>query len=223
MTEQTAHGAIGGLAEVAADVIVAAYGAGVSLIDENGQRLSVGATSNGVLEADHLQYTFGQGPCLTAWASGTPVYIADTHIDDRWEKWMTAAAKNGIRSCLSVPLLKKPVALGAMKVYSDSPDAFSDQDRKLLLNLARCAAALLGHIQASDLPQRISNDLRMSLASRDSVGIARGILMERHSINKETAMQQIIDLATSTGTTMNHQARIISESSDNSNTDNSSS
>jgi GAF domain-containing protein len=156
LTEQTAHDAVEALAHVAAGVIGAADGAGVSLMSSDGKRLSVGATSNRVLAADDLQYEFGKGPCLSAWATGAPVYIADTHIDDRWGKWMAAAAGSGIRSCLSVPLLRKPAALGAMKVYSNHPDAFSDKDRIMLVNLALSAAALLGHTQASNLPPRIS-------------------------------------------------------------------
>ncbi|MHA7240412.1 GAF and ANTAR domain-containing protein [Arthrobacter sp. TMS1-12-1] len=210
LTEQTAHDAVDGLAEAAVGIIRSAEGAGVSLIDTAGRRVSVGATSNAVLDADALQYEFGEGPCLSAWATGAPIYVADTRADDRWARWMTAAARNGIRSCLSVPLVKQEAALGAMKVYSASPDAFSDVDRRLLLNLARSAAALLGHIQTDDLPQRAGNELKAALASRDTIGITCGILMERHGIDRETAMAELIDLATSTGTSVWHQAMGIS-------------
>jgi hypothetical protein len=153
LTEQTAHDAVEALAGVARDVIGAAQGAGVSIIDSSGHRTSVGATDEDVLEADNLQYDLGAGPCISAWATGTPTYIADTlrgtnnHPDtdtdtgtdldgeghggtgsgDGWQKWAAAAAAKGVRSCLSVPLLNRPAALGAMKVYSSVPDAFSDR------------------------------------------------------------------------------------------------
>jgi hypothetical protein len=83
LTEQTAHDVVNGLAEIARDIITAAEGAGVSIIDQDGTRVSVGATDPDVLEADNLQYEFGQGPCMRAWSTGEPVYIADTRIDDR--------------------------------------------------------------------------------------------------------------------------------------------
>ena len=98
-----------------------------------------------------------------------------------------------------------------MKVYSSDVDAFSDEDRTLLSNLARSAAALLGHIQASDLPQRISAELKTSMTDRDNVIMARGILMERHGVDNDTAMRQLIDLATSAGTSIGDQALMISE------------
>ncbi|PPB48532.1 histidine kinase [Arthrobacter pityocampae] len=213
LTEQTAHDAVDGLAGIARDIIGAAEDAGVSLIDTDGTRMSVGATDPRVLEADDQQYELGQGPCISAWQSGEPVYIADTHTDDRFPQWTTRVTPLGIRSCLSVPLLHTPAGLGAMKVYSDTVDAFTGEDRRLLTNLARSAATLLGHIQASDTPQRISEDVKASLAERDTIGIARGILMERFDLDRQAAMNHLIDLATDTHTTIGHVAAMISERS----------
>ncbi|MHA7279906.1 GAF and ANTAR domain-containing protein [Arthrobacter sp. MDT2-2] len=161
-----------------------------------------------------MQYEFGQGPCMPAWSTGEHVYIADTGTADRFQQWTSAVTELGIRSCLSVPLLNKPAGLGAMKVYSTTIDAFSDGDRRLLLNLARSAATLLGHIQASDTPQRISDDVRASLAERDTIGVARGILMERFDLDRQTARNHLIDLATGANTTMAAMAAMISERQD---------
>jgi GAF domain-containing protein len=214
LTEQTAYDAVDGLAEIARDIIGAAQGAGVSLMDRDGKRLSVGATDPRVREADDLQYELGEGPCITAWSSGLPVLLTDTRTDSRWQQWSAAATSAGIRSCLSVPLLHKQTGLGAMKVYSDHVGAFSKADQELLMNLARSAAALLGHIQASDTPQRISNDVKASLADRDAIGIARGILMERLNLDKQAAMNHLIDTATETNTTITEVAALINERQD---------
>jgi GAF domain-containing protein len=194
LTEQTAHDAVNALAEIARDVIILAEGAGVSLI-QDGNRISVGATDRKVLAVDDVQYTLGEGPCLSAWAEVQPVIIADTTTDMRWKDWSDAAAEAGVRSCLSVPLLRGSESIGAMKVYSGSPDAFSDVDQRLLANLARSAAALLGHVQASDTPQRISDTVKEFLVSRDTIGIAGGILMERHDLDRDQALTRIATLA----------------------------
>ncbi|MDQ0734747.1 GAF domain-containing protein [Arthrobacter agilis] len=214
LTEQTAHAAVDGLAGIARDIIGPAQGAGVSLIDTDGTRVSVGATDSRVLEADDLQYELGQGPCMSAWSAGKPVYIADTHTDQRFTEWTSAVIPLGVRSCLSVPLLDKPAGLGAMKIYSNTTDAFSDEDRRLLTNLARSAAALLGHIQGSDIPQRISNDVKASLAERDTIGVARGMLMERFNLDRQAAMNHLINLATGANTTIGSMATMISERQD---------
>jgi GAF domain-containing protein len=194
LSDRTAQDAVDALAEVARDVIVQADGAGVSLI-LNGDRTSVGATDAKVLEADNLQYTLGEGPCLSAWAESRPILISDTMTEVRWKEWAGAAAEAGVRSCLSVPLIRGSDSIGAMKVYSGSPDAFKVEDQRLLTNLAKSASALLGHVQASDTPQRISDEVKRSLASRDIIGMARGILMERHDLDRDEALTRITRLA----------------------------
>ncbi|BBE21304.1 transcriptional regulator [Arthrobacter sp. MN05-02] len=214
LTEQTAHEAVDGLAEIARDIIGAATGAGVSIIDTHGTRVSVGATDGRVLEADDLQYEHGEGPCLTAWSLGEPVIITDTRTDPRFPRWTPTVSSLGVRSCLSVPLLGSPANLGAMKVYSDTVNAFTAEDEKLLVNLARSAAALLGHVQASDTPQRISADVRASLTERDTIGVARGILMERLDLDRQAAMSHLLQIATDANTPIGVMAATISERQD---------
>ena len=125
LTEQTAHDAVDGLAEIACDITGAAQGAGVSLIDSGGKRVSVGATDPGVLGAD-----------------------------------------------------------------------------------------LLGHIQAGDTPQRISGEVKASLAERNTVGVARGILMERFNLDRQAALHHLIKLATDANTTIGLMPAMISERQD---------
>lgn len=208
LTDRTAQDAVDALAQVARDAIGHAEGAGVSLI-QNGTRTSVGATDGQVLEADTLQYTLGEGPCLSAWAESRPVRLQDTMTDTRWRAWAGAAADTGVRSCLSVPLIRGNTSIGAMKVYSSSPDAFTAEDQRLLTNLAKSAAALLGHVQSSDTPQRISDAVKESLATRDTIGIARGILMERHDLDRDEALTRIATLSGGQRTSMGDTAASI--------------
>jgi GAF domain-containing protein len=210
LTEQTAQAAVDALAEVARDVIRHAEGAGVSII-RAGERTSVGATDADVLEADALQYSLGEGPCLSSWATNQSIIIDDTRTDVRWERWATAAATAGVRSCLSVPLIRGADTIGAMKVYSASPEAFSTVDQRLLVSLAKSAAALLGHVQASETPQRISSEVSESLRTRDTVGIARGILMERHDLGRDEALTRITALSSGTRTPVRIVAATIAE------------
>jgi GAF domain-containing protein len=213
LSDQTAHDAVDALADVVRDVIAHAEGAGVSLI-QGGERTSIGATDAKVLRADTLQYELREGPCLSAWADVRPVIIADTTTDTRWKDWSGAAAQAGVRSCLSVPLVRANESIGAMKVYSSSPNAFSEVDQRLLANLAKSAAALLGHVQASDTPQRISDTVKESLASRDTIGIARGILMERHDLDRDEALTRIATLSGAERVSMGDTAASIARRQD---------
>jgi GAF domain-containing protein len=208
LTEQTAQQAVSALAIAAKEAIAHATGAGVSLIKDN-QRTSVGATDTFVLTADDLQYDLGSGPCLSAWSEGKATYVEDTETDQRWQRWTTAAARTGIRSCFSVPLGEKPHGLGAMKIYAASPGAFTVHDQNILAQLATSAAVLLGHIQASDTPQRISDTFKDNLRVRDLVATARGVVMERLDLPEDEALSYLLTRAGREGLTLHDVAQSV--------------
>ncbi|MHA7219219.1 ANTAR domain-containing protein [Arthrobacter sp. MDT1-48-3] len=56
--------------------------------------------------------------------------------------------------------------------------------------------------------------MKTSLADRDTVGVARGILMERFDLHKQEAMERLIGLATDTNTTIGSVGAMISERQD---------
>ncbi|MCU1633896.1 MAG: histidine kinase [Micrococcaceae bacterium] len=208
LTEQTAQQAVSALAAAAKEAIPHALGAGVSLIKGN-QPTSVGATDNFVLRADDLQYELGNGPCLSAWSEGRATYVEDTESDQHWPRWSSEAARTGVRSCFSVPLENGAHGIGAMKIYAAAPHAFTAQDQKVLAHLALSAAVLLGHIQASDTPQRISETAKETLRIRDVVAAARGIIMERHDLPEEEALSHLLNEAGNKGVTLHEHAQSV--------------
>ncbi|AUZ86431.1 histidine kinase [Arthrobacter agilis] len=208
LTEQTAQHAVDDLAEAARTVIERAEGAGVSLI-LGGERTSVGSTDDSVLAADQLQYDLSEGPCLTAWATAEAQIIDDTTADGRWKRWNSAAADAGIRSCATVPLMRGREPIGALKTYSGTPNAFTAADARVLSHLATSAAALLGHIQASDTPQRIDAEVTRALSTRGTIDLARGIIMERHDMDPYEALEHMLTLVTDARITMAELAATI--------------
>ncbi|WP_434992088.1 GAF and ANTAR domain-containing protein [Arthrobacter sp. Ld5] len=208
LTEQTAQQAVSALAAAAKEAVPHAVGAGVSLIKDN-KPTSVGATDRLVLQADELQYDLGDGPCLSAWSEGKAMYIEDTETDRHWHDWSASAVSAGIRSCYSVPLQEGPRRLGAMKIYAATPDAFTSQDQHILAHLALSAAVLLGHIQANDTPQRLSEKFKETLRTRDTIAIARGIIMEQHDVPEDEALTYLLERAGDEGISLRDVARIV--------------
>ncbi|WP_053004795.1 GAF and ANTAR domain-containing protein [Kocuria sp. SM24M-10] len=194
LSEDGAAGAARRLAEAACVLVDDATGAGVSLLDEAGRRRTTGSTGGSVDAADALQYELGEGPCLSAWATGAAQRVEDTTEDRRWPAWSAAAAGEGIRSVLSVPLVRQEHehALGAMKVYAAAPHAFSAREEQVLGLLAGAAATLLGSALAPDAPNRLSASLRAALADRRAVDLATGMLMERHGTDAQGARATLL-------------------------------
>jgi GAF domain-containing protein len=199
LSAEDATTAVHQLARAAHQMIPTAAGAGVSLLDEHGTRASTASTDAPVEVADALQYELGQGPCLSAWATQEPQRIEDTTTETRWAAWESAAAEAGIRSVLSIPLVHRGQALGALKVYATTPAAFGEAQERLLGLFADAAATLLGAAQTTDAPVRLSAALKAALATRESVGLAAGVLMAREHLDPEAARSLLLERARAQG------------------------
>lgn len=195
LTEEKVDAAVELLAKAIKDSVPGTIGAGVSVLDSQGRRTSHGATDRVVEEADALQYELGEGPCLTAWAAEESILVDDVRTDDRWPRWSAAVQGLPIRSVVSAALVADKESAGALKVYAALPSAYTPATTRLLELFAAPAATLLSHIQASELPRHISEDLHDALESRDMVNRACGILMQRHGFGYEQALEELIRLA----------------------------
>ncbi|MFI7581506.1 GAF domain-containing protein [Kocuria kalidii] len=187
----TAAEAVDRLVEVAQELIPLAAGAGISLVDEDGQCTTAAATDEAVVAANALQFELGAGPCLRAWDTVSPQYVADTATDPRWPVWARAVAEGGLRSVLSVPLVVEGHEIGALEVYATEPHAFTDHEEHLLGLLAGPVAVLLG----VDRIRRGTSTLQEAVSDRDRIERAVGVLMERRNLPEATARTSLLDTA----------------------------
>lgn len=199
MSTETVNSALGLLTTLAAETITGSDGAGVTLLDEHGERITTAATGPAVTRADSLQYELDEGPCLTAWARRIAVRVDDLTRDERWPRWAAAAAATGMRAALSVPLVAGDTALGALKVYSRRPGAYGDRDEHLLAMFAAHAAVLLTHVRSVEDARRVSERLAASLRTRDLVNIAKGVLMVREGVDEPAAFLMLSRTAADEG------------------------
>jgi GAF domain-containing protein len=202
LTEEKVDHAVHSLARAVRDALPGSIGAGVSILNPHALPVSSGSTDSVVERADALQYQFVQGPCLTAWATQQSVLIRDVATDRRWPNWSAAVVNLPIRSVVSTPLISGGEAIGAMKIYADTPDVFEDATTALMELFAAPAATLLSHIQTAEIPERISESLQSALYSRDLINRACGVLMERHTLTEDQALQQLMREARASRSTL---------------------
>jgi GAF domain-containing protein len=138
-----------------------------------------------VIEVDRLQHALGEGPCLSALDHGLTVYGADLVNDPRWSSFGPQAAAVGVRSVLALPLLADGT-LGALNLYARFPEAFTVVDRARALLIAAFAGMALTAAATHESAERRADDLQGALATREIIGQAQGILIER---NRITAVQ----------------------------------
>jgi GAF domain-containing protein len=139
-----------------------------------------------VIEVDAFQQAAGQGPCLDTVAHRMAFYAEDLSTDLRWPSFSSLAAGAGIRSVLALPL-SADVQLGALNLYARFPIAFGVVDRAKAAILASLASLALSVAQSHEDEERRALNFQTALSSREIIGEALGILMERERINADQA------------------------------------
>lgn len=165
------------LTKNAASSLPGAIAAGITVATRNGEVRSLASSDPVAEEVDDIQRRTRQGPCLTsAWEQHT-IRISDLETETRWPEFCREALQNtNIRSAQSFQLFRNREAMGALNFYGDRADAFDEDSLELGLILATHTAVawnLLGR----------DEQFRSALASRDVIGQAKGMLMERYGID----------------------------------------
>jgi GAF domain-containing protein len=139
-----------------------------------------------VVEVDSLQQQTGEGPCLDAFAHRLIFYADDLGSARRWLHFAPQATKAGIRSVLALPL-SADSQLGALNLYARCPAAFGAVDRAKAATLVSMASLALSVAHSHEEEERRQINLRAALATRETIGEALGILMERERISARQA------------------------------------
>jgi hypothetical protein len=135
---------------------------------------------------DELQHRAGEGPCLDAVAHRLIFYADDLERDLRWLHFAPLARNAGIRSILALPL-SSDTQMGALNLYSRYPAAFGVDGRAKAAILVSLASLALSVAHSHENEERRAANFQTALGSRETIGQAVGILMERERITAEAA------------------------------------
>ncbi len=113
--------------------------------------------------------------------SAAVVYVSDLSEDTRYPRFGAAAMTADIRTVLACPLSSEGMR-GALNLYARLPNAFGATDRaKGTILAALAGAAIASTARRADLQSQNVN-LQATLVSREMIGQAQGILMERERV-----------------------------------------
>lgn len=177
----TVEGTLQKIVDLADHAVDGCEAAGIMLIDGSAAS-TMAASSELVKRIDQLQVDSNEGPCLDASRQGRTFYATDLLDDDRWPTFAPAAVSVGIRSVLAFSL--SPDLPSALNLYAAFPAAFGSTDRaqgQLFATLARLA------LDTAEERASGERNLLGALRTRDVIGQAQGILMERDRITADQA------------------------------------
>ncbi|SDO71466.1 hypothetical protein SAMN04515671_1797 [Nakamurella panacisegetis] len=93
-------------------------GAGISVFSSRTFRAPIGASNPGVAAAERLQFTTGEGPCLSAHASGDALVASESDMQARWPAFHAELVSGTpFRAIASFPLKDGLFGLGALDLY----------------------------------------------------------------------------------------------------------
>jgi hypothetical protein len=100
---------------------LSASGAGLSVMLHSGVHGMSAASDAGAARIEELQFTFGEGPCIDAFATGRPVLVPDLadQPTSRWPVYGPAALHLGVCAVFAFPLQVGAVRLGVLEVFRD--------------------------------------------------------------------------------------------------------
>jgi GAF domain-containing protein len=180
------HGFLDRLAGLTARALPGGSSCGVTVRQESGPA-TLAASDDWARELDELQYSLGEGPCVSTLDTGRPHYLSDTRSCGRWARFCRAVGERGVRSCLGLPLNSPAGLMGGYNFYSRHPDGFPEGNRGQLEVFAGTAAgAVTVALRLADQVQ-LSGDLRQALTSRAVIDQATGILMAQQRCDAAVA------------------------------------
>lgn len=172
------------IVELAVDTIDGCDHAGISIV--HGRTFSTPAATDDVARiVDAIQYEANEGPCLSAIREQEVFQTGDLGSETRWPNFAhRAQTETGITSMLSFRLFVEADILGALNLYSASPDAFDDDARSVgSVFAAHAAVALSSALHDEQMDE--------ALASRDIIGQAKGVIMAREGVNADEAFDML--------------------------------
>lgn len=159
--------------------------AGVLALGDDGAPTTLAASSPLAVMIDQMQSSADEGPCLESARGGSTVYANDLLDETRWPEFTAAAAGAGIRTVLAHALPANTP--GALNLYASLPDAFGAIARAQALLFATLARLALDSAQVRALDEERTVNLTEALRTRELIGQAQGILIERERITAEQA------------------------------------
>ena len=182
----------------AALLVPGAQAAWITTATRDGKVETVSASSSQAAAVDDIQRRASDGPCLAAAWAHRVMRLDDMATEVRWPRFCAEVMTDtSVRSILAFELFADRHQMGALNFLSEQPRAFDDEDSVEVGLIMATHAALAWTMLARD------KQFRSALASRDVIGQAKGMIMERFDIDAVAAFDLLRRLSQNANKTLN--------------------
>ncbi len=163
--------------ECAVTLTLSGVGLGLtSTVSPSGGQLV--ATTASTRQLEELQFTLGEGPCVDAAQTGSPVLEHDLLVTSptRWPLFTAAAVAAGFRAIFAFPLHVGAIRLGSLTLYRDVPGRLTTFDLAEAWVYTDAATLMLLHLEDSTTAGTPHPALSADLDDRAQVHQATGMI-----------------------------------------------
>lgn len=169
-------------------------GVGLSLMtgEHAGARMLLGATDEVGQQIEELQFSLGEGPCVTAFSEARPVLVPDVKGDEARRHWPAFAEQvvfTGVRSLFAFPLQVGAIGIGVLDCHSSQPGSLSEITEALVVATA-VTSALLDY-QARILTSAQPELIDLSWRDHATVHQATGMISSQLNVPTDTALARL--------------------------------
>ncbi len=175
---------------VACVEVLGVAGAGLVLMS-GGRSLDFIGVSDPVSEAvEQMEYTLGEGPCVSAFRTKVPVFDPDLADGQtaRWPEFRRGALAAGIQAAFGFPLLIEHVCIGALNLYHNQPGALHEDQVADALVVAESASRSVMAWQADAPAGTVAWQLEAAPSHRVEVHQATGRISVQVGVSLDDAL-----------------------------------
>lgn len=174
---------------------------GISTVAKDGTIETRASTGGLVLTLDAVQYDLREGPCVDTLHEVDVLEVPGLRHDQRWPRYVPAAVEAGVRAQMALKLyLDDQGTLGTMNFYSTEAEDIRPEASAIADLLAAHAAVALGHA-------REQQSLGEAVATRQVIGQAVGIVMERYGLPESRAFDFLVRTSSTSNIKLREIAR----------------
>lgn len=198
---------LAGVASAALDLIPGVDAAGVLLIGKEHTFETVPKDASLTNELHRLQMQFDEGPCVQAALGDLIVRTDDFREEARWPQYAPACVQIGVLSGLSFKLYTSDRTAGALNLFGFQPNIWRGEAETT-------GAILAAHAAAAILASQEGQQLEAALSTRDRIGQAKGIVMERYKVDDVQAFEMLRQISQDSNTKLVEVAQRVIDTRD---------
>lgn len=187
------------ITRAAVEVLPDVTHASITVKHADGRLETYAPTTDMIRDLDAAQYDLQEGPCYEAAVEAahfTAPHLAD---DARFPRYAPVAAAYGIQAQAGIRLFDAPGSNGALNLYAEKPGVLDDIETlgELFAHQSAVALAYARHV----------DNLENAIASRQLIGQAVGVVMERYQLDDARAFAFLARLSSHENVKMRELAR----------------